>query len=115
MPRVLPRHLLGCATTTFGIAAAALVGLAGVGVWSGTGGGERFIERQVERIVSRATTGGRLDIGGIELGRGGIRVDDVVLLDASDVVLFSAGRVIAEIDFWSLLKGVVEIPHLRAE
>lgn len=115
MLNLLPRHLLGCATSIFGVAAAALVGLAGVGVWSGTGGGERFIERQVERLVTKATVGGRLDIGGIDLGRGGLRVDDVVLFDASDKVVFSAGRLIAELDGWSLLKGVIHVPHVRAE
>lgn len=97
------------------MAAAALVGLVGIGVWSGTGGGERFILHQLERGISKATSGGRLDIGGLQLGRRGIRLDDVVLLDASDVVLFSAGRVIAEIDPWTLLEGVVTLPHVRAE
>ncbi|MCB9685338.1 MAG: translocation/assembly module TamB domain-containing protein [Alphaproteobacteria bacterium] len=78
--------------------------------------GERWLADRIEGAVEGLTVGGDLRIGDLSLGRRGIVLTDIELLDASGANLLTARRAAASLDVEALIwRQAVVVPTLRVD
>ncbi|MCA9494204.1 MAG: hypothetical protein KC621_29960, partial [Myxococcales bacterium] len=78
--------------------------------------GERWLADRIELAVEDLTVGGDLRIGDLSLGRRGIVLTDIELLDGSGASLLTARRAAASLDVDALIwRRAVVIPTLRVD
>ncbi len=108
---LIKRGLLGCGVV-LGLAVGGALGFA---VWLGTGGGNRWLEGQLEQRLSDLTDGGRFEIGGLDVDPfTGVLLRDVALYGPDGRALVEVGELVSDLDLWPLLEARVRLPHARA-
>ena len=109
------RSLTRLAVGSAAVVTAALCAGLGFAGFIGTQSGAIWLEGQLESRISALTSEGRFEVGGLSVGRQGIGVEGLALIDASDRVLVSVDRVVADLDLLPLIRGRVRLPRARAE